>query len=480
MKITNFEKLAARRGRSREQYLEEFQRVHGRDRTPPEYDSTTMKGWHLYINVKIVPKFWAPRDEQSSQRSLRFINAYAQIAQRVAKQFGAQVLEVQGKRIHFFLEKEIEDDTQIIALADALINVLYKSLKTFDAEVFRGLAAAADFGPTVGVNTIGSDSIISLGPAACSPAKRLNSTRSGHLMHRIALSNKWREIELLDRSIGGGYSSSQQDIIGGLMAEIEQAIPGYQAASFEIRTNVAGSFYYESKGFNPFEQATLIQGFFARADLDGFTAQIADAFDADNPDETIATLVTSFKETTNDVDRLLRNFGSNRVVQLNWAGDCANFIVLPELNEDFQDSRTYLPTIVGAQWHDEMSDDDRKWVLGIAGDDDANGASTDGTILLATIQLGSLKFRISAGWSVGNSLKAQEAAGSRNGDTVLHEKDHKHLNDVHCKGFTRLAGTEFYCAHKLSMAGIQAVCAAGASYTSTPEFSPKPYSLGDS
>lgn len=477
MQKSNFEKLAARRGRSLEQFTKEFHLIHGQDKTPPEYDSTIIKGWHLYTNVKIVPEFWTPHDDQSAIRCLRFINAYVQISHMVARQFGARILEVQGKRIHFFLENDTKEVSEIISLADALVNVLYVDLNEFDSEVFRGVAAASDYGPAVGVHAFGSDSIITLGPAACAPAKQLNSTSGGCLKYRSTQNGKWIEVDLVDSSRGGTYSTTQRNIINQLQDKIEKVTSECRALEYEVLTDVSKRIYANEGEFNPFGQATLVQGFFVRADLDGFTAQIANAFDLSNPDETIADLLSCFRQTTNDVDFLLQNFDRNKVVQLNWAGDCANFVVLPEADESFGDARRYLPSVIGAQWHDELSDDNRKWVLGIAGDNDTNGISTDGAVLLATIQIGNLSFKISAGWSVGNSLKAQEAEGTNAGDTVLHQKDYKHLNKTYCENFSRLSGTEFYRAHILSMKTLQAASAASATYVSTSGFTPKPYAL---
>lgn len=75
---------------------------------------------------------------------------------------------------------------------------------------------------------------------------------------------------------------------------------------------------------------------------------------------------------------------------------------------------------IGHQWHSqeysEVVDWDVKWVVGVAGGDGDEGAN--GMLLVAKIPLSSRSFLVGAGWSMGRSLDAQNAKGTRPHDTV--------------------------------------------------------------
>jgi hypothetical protein len=470
LKFTTLENLTSFRGaeyRSRVEESYSFAKQAGeqsRDRV------VLQNGWHCYVKASIIESYWLPKDEASAVDCLRFMHAYTQVANAVARRFGAVLLEVQGKVIHFILPSDVAEEGQIEKFAEVMINALYEALSVKYDEVIRGIKMTAEYGLSVLLTTDG-DSIVSLGPSACSPAKRLVDTPAGSLDYRTKDGGVWQSVSLRRSSVTFSKSANFEELKGALAAAAEVAASAFDKG-FEVTLSNLEEFYGE-EAFVPFSRPVIVRGHYARADMDGFTAMAKEAFAALNQKESISKLVRYFQGATRKADETVQGFGSNKTIPLNWAGDCANFIILPHVDDTFEDSQKYLPAQVGATWFDAFDQSDYRWVLGVAGAE-GEGASS-GNVLLATIEVGSLTFKIAAGWSVGGSLKAQEASGARNGDTVIPRQDFGKLNDYHSREFKRIVDTDFYRAPKLSASKLQAACASGLAYSGSSSFNPKPH-----
>src|SRR5579862_8850648 len=73
--------------------------------TDPPYADTT--GFHLYADLDMVLALSAG-DPEAANRNLQILQAFASAADAVFYRNGLQILEVQGQRLHLFLET---DDT---------------------------------------------------------------------------------------------------------------------------------------------------------------------------------------------------------------------------------------------------------------------------------------------------------------------------------------------------------------------------------
>ena len=435
-------------------------------------------GWHIYVKVRIPLRFWSPKNKSDVARVIKFIELFAKTANMVAEDFNIQLLEIQGKVLHFILEQSHTSPEEMRDFADALMNILYTTLNKFDQEINAGIAITADYGKAV-LLTTKTASIISLGEAACRPAKRLSKTRSRTLEYYYE--NRWHvdhikilnEFEIQQKS----WSNKYYD----LRSRSEIAADTISKSDLDILfgKNVHSRFYEE--GFNPFKQAATIQGFFARADLDGFTAKVKSAFGSSDIENSIVKVVAEFREITEKADNLILEFGEYKTLSLNWAGDCANFVVLPLEIETFESAQEYLPATIGARWHSKFKNGstDCGWVVGIAG---APMIKQDipGTITISTLKIDGLEFRIAAGWSVGESLRAQEVKGAIRRDTIINGDDYRQLDENHSRHFKALKNTKFFRANSLDRINLIQPALQKATYsTISAPYIPKPYYLSD-
>ena len=93
---------------------------------------------------------------------------------------GVEHLEIQGKRSHFILPCKMNDEPsmrRLLAFSSALARVIEAEVRPLAGDDWIGFAMSADHGRAILVSSRpfdASDSLISLGPAANAPAKKLN------------------------------------------------------------------------------------------------------------------------------------------------------------------------------------------------------------------------------------------------------------------------------------------------------------------
>ena len=153
---------------------------------------TSTRGYHFYGHLDLGLRLFAAEDERPAKKYLEILQAFTTVAERAGKEFGLVIFEVQGERIHLFLETEDGPGQRqnIIDFArvwNAGVNEVVKPKAGTD---FKSFSMAADFGSTLVVLSAGEDeSIVSLGNAANRPAKHLSrwtGTRNGHLKLNVA------------------------------------------------------------------------------------------------------------------------------------------------------------------------------------------------------------------------------------------------------------------------------------------------------
>jgi len=196
-----------------------------------------------------------------------------------------------------------------------------------------------------------------------------------------------------------------------------------------------------------------------RADLDGFTAEVALAFE--HGEKAIIKVVERFTGLMK-FSTLFAEALRYPVIPMPWAGDCANLIILPDLavGESYTQARGHVPPEVAGEWHDQTEGQDQfqrkwrdllghsDWVVTMAGGDQEREGS-NGFLLVASIQTGTRAFKIAAGWSAKRSLDAHGAAGLRKNDTVVPKVDYAALDGAYKPLFKKL-DSRFFRATKLS------------------------------
>ena len=204
------------------------------------------------------------------------------------------------------------------------------------------------------------------------------------------------------------------------------------------------------------------QGFYMRADLDGFTADVAAAFE-DPSGLAIAEIAQRFSGFMAFADAFAKTLG-RRVIRLPWAGDCANMILLPRARRTYGDERHFVPATEPAKWHDLTAQANEagikwrdimlksNWAVGIAGGDKEEGS--DGYLLVANVLTSGRRFKIASGWGAGRSQDALELDGVRGCDTIIHKVDHAALSANYRILFRPLTSI-FYSAAELSMRRLE-------------------------
>lgn len=438
------------------------------------FDDVT--GFHIYGDLALNLRLAAAEDVRNADKYLDILEEYARIAEASSSQAGAALFEVQGERLHFFLPAPEANEAsikQLLQFSIALTQTVYDKLKANAGSDWNGFTLAADHGRAIVIATgrNGDDSVVSLGDAANMPAKRLARTpavKAGHLAlpSRITAKSKlllsgaayredavWIEINVKEPPL---YLQPTVDVsLRNRMNESASAIANeFRARRTAIKFATANDIADHATIDDPIE----VQAIVLRADLDGFTKQVQQAFLA-GTEQAIRALIERFLVIMEFPEQFASKM-NRRVISLPWAGDCATQILLLKPDESYESIRKTLPATASIDWQDgngqyegRMTEIRRamagtRWSVGVAGGDTEEGSS--GRTLVANIQTAFRKFRVAAGWNVRRSLDAQQADNVVADDTVLPVTDYDGLNSDYQKAFNDLPGSSIFRRATLS------------------------------
>jgi hypothetical protein len=338
----------------------------------------------------------------------------------------------------------------LLKFAISFTKTVYSRLEPIARDNWKGFKMAAHHGPAILIRkaNTSSDSIISLGPAANAPAKRLPKTRAKYLalpsdflkQSGVAHQDEGGWIEINVHDVSGPYTAFESLVLNEQLGAASRAVLAQRVTSLPSRVRLAKASQFSESAYASVAHPLKVQGLCMRADLDGFSKQVSRAFEAGEPGmRALAERFYTIMSYGDDYAAKLQE----RVIQMPWAGDCATLVLVSE--ESYARIRGYLPATAAAKWHDQMSERGRnwgdsmgtsRWAVGVAGGDDEEGA--DGYMLLARVTAGGRGFLVGAGWGVGRSLDAKEAEGVRGGDTVVPDVDYDALEPVYQKHFEPL------------------------------------------
>lgn len=432
-------------------------------------------GYHIYGELRLCLSLSASTDTTNAKKFLEIIQAYAAITTACASVIGAEILEVQGERLHILLPGEASGRNvhSVLAFCSEWTRLLYEQVAPLAGKDWQGFASAVDQGRAILIKTgpQPNGSVVSLGSPANRPAKRLNRgiTRAGYLSIPTELLDlveapkdraAWQEVNMLEPPdyVKTGMSQSETN-------KLQEAA----TTSFERKALERLDVLYADKTVlkDILEKGVTtglkVQGLYFRADLDGFTEEVREAFnDGENG---IRELVERFVALMGYADQFSSKL-DRQVIKLPWAGDCANMIILKMNTETFEIMKTDTAPLTAAEWHDQrkgFSIEERtwkelmgkaEWVVGIAGGDAEEGA--DGHLLVAPISAGRRTFLIAVGWGARRSLDAQSLDEAQPRDTIIPAVDYKALDSIYRKLFQPLTSI-FYRASKLSKERVRAV-----------------------
>jgi hypothetical protein len=432
------------------------------------FDDVT--GFHIYGDVALKLRLAAAEDPQNADKYLDILEEYAGIAEACSSEAGAALLEVQGERLHFLLPAPDANEAsikQLVQFSIALTQTVYDRLASKAGTDWNGFTLAADHGRAIVIATgrNGDDSVVSLGDPANTPAKRLArmpAVKAGHLALPSRISGKsrlllsgaayrddavWIEINVKEPPL---YLHSAVDV--SLRNRMNELASGIANEVRERRRTVKFATTNDLAGDATIDDPIAIQAIVLRADLDGFTKQVRQAFLA-GTEQAIRTLIERFLLIMEFPEHFASRI-NRRVISLPWAGDCATQILLLKPDENYESIRKTLPATASIDWQDGNGQYEERmtqirhamagtrWSVGVAGGDNDEGSS--GRLLVANLQTAFRKFRVAAGWNVRRSLDAQQADNVVADDTVLPLVDYRGLNTDYQKAFSELPGSSIF------------------------------------
>jgi hypothetical protein len=403
---------------------------------------TSAIGYHIYTKIKLRALLTDPDNLSNAGRYLKVVNAFTRSAEKLCLATGVRLLEVQGHVHHFLCPQEDTDIVKLEEFCTALNIIAYQQIeKIAGKDGWGGFSCTAEHGFTVILNTA-NNSVISLGPAANNPAKKLHKgTDASTLVYRRsdAAPFTWNTI-VLEKSGFTKFASASKGLYESQVFGAEEYF------SQPITPEVVRLRSYADIGRGVPESPVRVQGHFFRADLTGFTARVK-AATKDNKQIELMNLAVEIDSIIREAESILVRY-SRKVVILPWAGDCANFVVLPSDPSTFASERGGVPPDMSCYWMAELKKVARNysWTIGVAcaGPDDKL-VGQQGVLLLAQIVGENRRYEIAAGWGVGRSIRAQDHDAASGGDTVMPIEDYKTLKASVQQVFSACDGNyEFY------------------------------------
>ncbi len=400
-------------------------------------DYTKSKGYHLYGHLDLALRLSAAEDDGPAKQYLNILQAFTTVAERTGREFNFVIFEVQGERIHLFLETNdgpgnLESVIDFARVWNAGVNAVVKPKA---GENFKSFSMAADYGSCLVLLSSGGDvseSIISLGNAANRPAKHLSrweGPRNGHLKVNVAAltpggENKdaqWRDIDVSEATPVVRQSNAR--ILNRVTEGIDPQISAYMAKELKPVENA------------PVQAPIKKQGFSFRADYDGFSRRVEAAMAG--PDPVQQALVDEFDTIMKEVPKAFEAQINGTVTSFPWAGDCANLFIEPKL--DYETAQTSLPATAAHAWHKNAREykgvrtpeGGHKWAVGILGGE-------DGATLIARVHTQHRTFAVAAGWAWGRSIDAYQAKGMAAEDSVIANEDKAALDDAYAAPFKEI------------------------------------------
>ncbi len=416
-------------------------------------------GFHLYSELSLTNELANPSTKESAERLFEVIQRYVDLATCCLRDTSGRIFEVQGERLHIFFPSTLSSQTvnNLVTFCSAFTNAVYHNRSKLGNNAFNGFKICLDYGQAIILRTGSSDddSIVSLGECANAPAKHLPEVQAEYtsISTKIAVlrftdvdrRKNWYDINLYARkTLPVKLEQRQYDSI---LASARAFNPIYNSGRFTVETNVRSM-----NNLSEQQHGFFVKGLFMRADLDGFTIRVKNAFEKG----TIPDFIRDFCNVLKYGDEFIGH-AEHRIVRLPWAGDCANMLVLPKDNESIRDAKYYYPATGPHEWlsgYDGTIPEPypgAAWLVSICGGNDDTGNCQT---LVAPIEANKHRFLFAAGWGVGRSLDAQNQDGVRANETVISKEDFYDLEDFYQKKYS-LLNTVF--AHALSLKDAQSL-----------------------
>ena len=441
------------------------------------------EGTHIYCELRPTEALRVAETDAQAQRYLQIIEDYVRSGQLAASIFGVDLFEVQGSVLHFHKRGGLTPQTVIQALQFAYLftKVLYDVMRPDLEHEWNGFAICMDHGDAVIVQhgRTSSASVISLGCAANAPAKRLlhGGTRAGHadvpgswkpLLGAGPAEPAWYSINLRDRE---QFPFSRLLDNRTLEASLRREFLDYRHGRLLGRilgdpTAIEANAMIDEGGYRA-DQPYRVQAFCMRADLDGFSRLVEDAFRRGEREvERIAKNFLKLMEFADSYERMTPG-----AIRLPWAGDCATFLIPPitglgsfrgkdwiEIVERWQSFAMGTPEGTRHAWGSVFPG--VSWAVGMS-------YAENGHCLVAPVKTNGRQYLVAAGVPLAYALKGQDFG--RGGDTVVHRSDYSAFYPPVRRRFDKIRDTDYWRTSRISVERVRkAATEAGESKTPSP------------
>ena len=230
--------------------------------------------------------------------TLQILQCYASAVDSICESGWLRILEIQGQRVHLFLETADVSDQNFERLVDscrAFQNLATEEIGRIAGQIPFSIRMATDHGRAILLRSTGDDvseSLISLGNCANRPAKHLardvgrSGVPAGYLaFNRAALSDPdgdatWQLINLrADKAIKA--ATVEVELLESAKNRFGQ-MTSFAAKEFQPNPN------------NPVDAPVRRKGYMLRADLEGFSQAVKEALASG--DSAILALVKTFQQ----------------------------------------------------------------------------------------------------------------------------------------------------------------------------------------
>ena len=262
--------------------------------TPYDALIASIDGYHVYLDVWVSQKLSTAESKSDSEKLLRVIDEIADIASTAAAVDDVWLFEVQGLRVHIFVDASQCDATSVgrlLAFSSYMAKSVDKRVRRIAGDEYQGACMAAAHGHAVALSTgrDGDDSLISFGDAANRPAKRLarEDISNGHLVVPMEVASQSPLLDLT-RVEQSGNSWCHIDVLRGTYPhflskeEVKTLESLVESLTLEGSANRIVNFAAMAGGMVNLEagtvrEPTVANGLVFRADLHGFTKRVEEA-----------------------------------------------------------------------------------------------------------------------------------------------------------------------------------------------------------
>ena len=395
------------------------------------------QGWHFYSMLKIRADKIAANKRRDVGRMVGMYTNYNRAAVAAAEIIAGNhdivcdILEHQGNVIHFFFPDLEQGESAVILEFGRILNLMVEGhvRKYYDDDVTQ-FHMAAEFGRSVLVRvaspelTDASNSVVSLGPCANSPAKQMGESKencSRPLWWRNSDGQTWNcdDCSSCDEAEAYALVRALEKYGVDYFKEIPDETDDLLKVSHESLEIVS-----QSTENNPIP----IEGFFFRVDLDGFTNKIKAAFS--NGRYAVEKVVIEFIEFMNAANAWQVSTDM-KVSAFPWAGDCFNALILSTSDKGwiggFEMSRRAQPLKIVSEWERQISSKHKgaRWAYTVSG----------GYIYQFEVETRNRKFKLAVGRPAGLTLAAIHFNNNPPGSVVMHNWDVKKFDNVTQKSF---------------------------------------------